>query len=272
MDIVTVDNVSKAFRRAGGPKLIRDHIRDLFRSKTDDDAFYALKHISFKIAPQESVAIIGANGAGKSTLLGLIVGLAKPDEGSVEVNGRIAALLELGSGFHPDLTGTENIFLNAALLGFNEKQTREQIGSIVEFAELHESINQSLRTYSSGMIMRLAFSVAVHVDPAILIVDEVLAVGDLAFQDKCHRKIQTLRQEGRTLICVSHSPSVMQTCDRVIWLHHGELVMDGPSSEVVPAYVNYMAAPETGLPSPTVKAVPKVRVLRPAAKVRGQRA
>jgi lipopolysaccharide transport system ATP-binding protein len=270
MDIVTVNNVSKAFRRSGGPKLIREYIRDLFRSKTDSGAFYALKHISFKIAPQESVAIIGANGAGKSTLLGLIVGLAEPDEGSVEVNGRIAALLELGSGFHPELTGTENVFLNAALLGFNERQTRELLGSIVEFAELRESIDQPLRTYSTGMIVRLAFSVAVHVDPAILIVDEVLAVGDLAFQEKCHRKIQALRQEGRTLICVSHAPAVMLTCDRCIWLHRGELVMDGPSSEVVPAYENYMAAPETGLPSPMETPVLKVR-MRAGARARGRR-
>ena len=271
MNIVTVNNVSKFFRRSGGPKLIREYIRDLFRSKTDDDGFYALKHVSFTVAAQESVAIIGANGAGKSTLLGLLVGLAEPDEGSVEVKGRIAALLELGSGFHPELTGTENVFLNAALLGFNEKQTRELFGSIVEFAELRESINQPMRTFSSGMVMRLAFAVAVHVDPAILIVDEVLAVGDVAFQEKCQRKIQSLRQEGRTLICVTHSPVVMQTCDRAIWLHQGELVMDGPSSEVVPAYLNYMAAPENGLPSPTVKAVPKVRVMRAGAKARGRR-
>jgi lipopolysaccharide transport system ATP-binding protein len=270
MDIITVNNVSKAFRRSGGPKLIRHYVQDLFRSKADAGAFYALKHISFTIAPQESVAIIGANGAGKSTLLGLIVGLAEPDEGSVEVNGRIAALLELGSGFHPELTGTENVFLNAALLGFNEVQTKELLGSIVEFAELHESINQPLRTYSTGMIVRLAFSVAVHVDPAILIVDEVLAVGDLAFQEKCNRKIQALRQDGRTLICVSHSPSVMLTCDRCIWLHHGEVVMDGPSSEVVRAYENYMAAPETGLPSPVVTPVLKVR-MRAGARARSRR-
>jgi len=270
MDIVTVNNVSKAFRRSGGRKLIREYARDLFRTKVDDNAFYALRHVSFSIATKESVAIIGANGAGKSTLLGLIVGLAQPDEGSVEVNGRIAALLELGSGFHPELTGTENVFLNAALLGFNERQTRELLGSIVEFAELRESIDQPLRTFSTGMMVRLAFSVAVHVDPAILIVDEVLAVGDLAFQEKCHRKIQALRQEGRTLICVSHSPTVMLTCDRSIWLHQGEVIMDGPSSEVVPAYENYMAAPETGLPSQTVSPVLQVRV-RAAARLRGRR-
>jgi ABC-type polysaccharide/polyol phosphate transport system ATPase subunit len=271
MNIVTVNSVSKIFRRTGGPKLMREYVSDLFQSRKEATPFYALKNVSFAINAQESVAIIGANGAGKSTLLGLLVGLANPDEGSVDVNGRIAALLELGSGFHPELTGTENIFLNAALLGFNEKQTREQVGSIVEFAELRESIDQPIRTYSTGMIMRLAFAVAVHVDPAILIVDEVMAVGDVAFQEKCNSKIQSLRREGRTLICVTHAPPVMETCDRCIWLHRGEVVMDGPSTEVVPAYVNYMAAPENGLPTATVKSVPKVRMLRPASRGRGRR-
>ncbi len=250
---------------------MREYVRDMFRSRNDADPFYALKNVSFAIAARESVAIIGANGAGKSTLLGVIAGLANPDEGSVEVNGRIAALLELGSGFHPELTGTENVFLNASLLGFNEKQTRELLGAIVEFAELRQSMHQPIRTYSTGMIMRLAFSVAVHVDPAILIVDEVMAVGDVAFQEKCQRRIQTLREEGRTLICVTHSPGLMETCDRSIWLHHGELVMDGPSAEVVPAYVNYMAAPENGLPTATVKPVNKVRMLRTVSRARARR-
>jgi len=272
MNIITVNDVSKTFRRRGGRKLLRDYLRDQFRGRNEGEVFYALKHVSFTIATQESVSIIGANGAGKSTLLSLIVGLAKPDEGSVEVNGRIAALLELGSGFHPELTGTENVFLNAALLGFNEKQTREMLGAIVEFAELSESMDQPLRTYSTGMLMRLAFSVAVHVEPAILIVDEVLAVGDLAFQEKCVRRIQTLRQEGRTLISVTHAPGVMLTCDRTIWLHHGEVIMDGPSSEVVPAYVSYMAAPQTGVPLPAVKPVFNTDTMRPRAEARAKRA
>jgi ABC-type polysaccharide/polyol phosphate transport system ATPase subunit len=271
MNIVTVNNVSKVFRRASGPKLLRDYLRDLFKSGKDTEPFYALKNVSFAIDAQESVAIIGGNGAGKSTMLGLIAGLAQPDEGSVEVNGRIAALLELGSGFHPELSGTENIFLNAALLGFNEKQTKELLGAIVEFAELRESINQPIRTFSTGMVMRLAFSVAVHVEPAILIVDEVLAVGDVAFQDKCYRKIQALRDEGRTLICVTHAIPVMRTCDRCIWLHRGELVMDGRSSEVAQAYEQYMAAPENGLPTQTAEPVNKVRVLRAGSKAKGRR-
>jgi ABC-2 type transport system ATP-binding protein len=265
MNVITVENVSKAFRRRGGQKLFRDYIKEQFNPKPDEP-FYALKHVSFQVAAQESVAIIGANGAGKSTLLGLIVGLSKPDEGRIEVNGRIAALLELGSGFHPDLTGVENVFLNAALLGFNEKQTRELLGAIVEFAELKDSINQTLRTYSSGMVVRLAFAIAVHADPAILIVDEVLAVGDVAFQEKCNQKVQALRKEGRTMVCVSHAPAVMQLCDRAIWLDRGEMIMDGPSSEVVAAYVNYMAAPHAGLPDRKITPAPKVRVMRAGAK------
>jgi ABC-type polysaccharide/polyol phosphate transport system ATPase subunit len=270
MNVITVENISKIFRRTGGRKLIRDHVLDLFRGNDTTHDFYALKDLSFQVAAQESVAIIGANGAGKSTLLSMVVGLAKPDKGKVEVNGRVAALLELGSGFHPDLTGTENVFLNAALLGFNEKQTKELIGSIVEFAELRDVMNEALRTYSTGMMMRLAFSIAVHVDPAILIVDEVLGVGDVAFQEKCFQKIQSLRKEGRTLLCVSHSSAIVQTCERAIWLDHGEMVMDGPVTEVVGAYTDYMAAPHNGLPSRTVREVPKVRVMRPGGKARAK--
>jgi ABC-type polysaccharide/polyol phosphate transport system ATPase subunit len=268
MNVITVDNVSKVFKRNNGRKLIRDYVLDQFRP-SQTDKFYALKDVSFQVNTQESVAIIGANGAGKSTLLSLIVGLVPPDTGRIEVNGRIAALLELGSGFHPDLTGLENISLNAALLGYHEKQSKDLIDPIVEFAELRKFINEPLRTYSSGMIVRLAFSVAVHVDPAVLIVDEVLAVGDIAFQEKCNEKIHALRGEGRTLLCVSHSPGVMQTCERAVWLDHGELIMDGPSSSVVGAYVEYMANPDKGLPGRVVQPVSRVRMIRPG-KVRAK--
>jgi len=269
MNIITVDNVSKTFRRAGGPKLLRDHIRAQFHAKREEP-FYALRNVSFQIAAQEGVAIIGANGAGKSTLLGLIVGLSEPDEGRIQVDGRIAALLELGSGFHPELTGRENVFLNAALLGFNEKQAKELLGAIVSFAELPDAIDQPLRTYSSGMIMRLAFSIAVHADPAVLIVDEVLAVGDLAFQEKCVNRVQDLRKEGRTMLCVSHSPGVVQMCERAIWLDRGEVIMDGPSVEVVRSYSEYMAAPHQGLPARQVIPTPKVRVMRAGARMKAR--
>src|SRR5205807_4501789 len=171
--------------------------------------FYALKNVSFEIESGNSVAIIGSNGAGKSTLLSLIYGLAKPSEGTITVNGKVAALLELGSGFHPDLTGAENLVLNASLLGFSRKQTTALFDSIVDFAGLAEVIDEPLRTYSSGMSMRLAFSIAVNVNPDILIIDEVLGVGDQAFQAKCHERIRTFRESGGTLLFVSHSPALV---------------------------------------------------------------
>jgi ABC-type polysaccharide/polyol phosphate transport system ATPase subunit len=182
-------------------------------------------------------------------MLSLVTGLARPDEGTVKVKGRVAALLELGSGFHPDLTGEENVYMNAALLGFSERQAKERFASIVDFSEIREFINEPIRTYSSGMVVRLAFSIAVHVDPAILIVDEVLSVGDAHFQEKCMMKIAELRKQGITMLAVSHSAKmVTDFCDRAIWLHHGELIQDGASGPVLKAYLHYVANPAEGLP------------------------
>jgi len=184
------------------------------------------------------MAVVGRNGAGKSTLLSLVAGLAEPNEGCVAVDGRVAALMELGSGFHPDLTGVENLRLNASLLGLTRQRTSEVHDSITEFAGIGDFINQPLRTYSSGMIMRLAFSVAIHVDPDILIVDEVLAVGDQNFQAKCFEKISELKHAGKTLLFVSHAANnVRKLCERALWLDHGEVMMDGPAGEVIDAYV-----------------------------------
>jgi ABC-type polysaccharide/polyol phosphate transport system ATPase subunit len=197
------------------------------------------------------VALIGENGAGKSTMLSLVTGLAKPDTGSVKVNGRVAALLALGSGFHPDLTGEENVYMNAALLGFSERQAKARFASIVEFSEIGKFIDEPIRTYSSGMVVRLAFAIAVHVDPAILIVDEVLSVGDAHFQDKCMKKIADLRKQGITMLSVSHDPSmVLNFCDRAIWLHKGELIRDGNAAPVLQDYANFVADPSAGLPVP----------------------
>lgn len=204
---------------------------------TPSERFYALRDISFRLAEGEGLAVIGPNGAGKSTLLGLVAGLAKPDAGTVAVEGRIAALLELGSGFHPDLTGGENIRVNASLLGLSRRRTAELYDEIVDFADVGDFINEPLRTYSTGMIMRLAFSVAVKTEPSILIVDEVLAVGDSAFQAKCFDWIRQFRRAGKTLICVSHASGLVQEiCDRAIWLDHGQLMMNGQVKEVVAAY------------------------------------
>jgi len=183
------------------------------------------------------VGIMGRNGAGKSTLLCLISGLAEPTRGSITVNGRVAALLALGAGFHPDLTGRENLLLNAALMGFSEKEARGRQDEIIDFSGIADFIDEPLRTYSTGMGMRLAFSIAVNVEPEILIVDEVLAVGDQSFTAKCLDRIREIRSKGCTFICVSHSAALIeQLCDRGIWLDAGEVVMEGTIREVLHAY------------------------------------
>lgn len=228
--------VSKYFYRHAGRALLRSQVEHWFRGGARE-RFYALRGVSFRVGPGESVGVIGTNGAGKSTLLSLMAGLADPDEGSIALDGRLGALLQLGAGFHLDLTGVENIFLNAALMGLSRRRIAELFETVVEFAGVGEFIDEPLRTYSSGMTLRLAFSVAIHMDPDILIVDEVLAVGDHAFQAKCMERILDHRRAGKTLLCVSHAGGAVETlCERALWLDHGELVMDGPASEVLDAY------------------------------------
>ena len=245
MSLITVKNASKVFRHRKPRMVLRDHIKAMVNKPTQD-GFFALKNVSFEVREKESVALVGANGAGKSTLLSLICGLARPDEGSVTVNGSIAPLLELSSGFHPDLTGHENMFLNAALLGMTEAHIRARYQSVLDFSEIGEFIHEPLRTYSAGMVLRLAFSIAVQCDPSIVVIDEVLGVGDSAFQKKCHDRINGLRAEGKTLLCVSHSAAmVSKFCDRAIWLHHGEIVRDGPTEETMEAYNEFMANPHS---------------------------
>jgi ABC-type polysaccharide/polyol phosphate transport system ATPase subunit len=237
MSVIEFQNVSKSYHRHAGQMLLRNHLTQFFRRERLE-RFFALKRVSFTLDKGESLAVIGSNGAGKSTLLGLVAGLSKPDEGSVQVNGQVAALLELGSGFHYDLTGRENVRLNAALLGLSRKQAKEAFEAIVEFSGIGEFINEPLRTYSTGMVMRLAFSVAVHTDPQVLLIDEVLAVGDTMFQAKCFEKIHEFRNSGKTLLCVSHASTIIQQlCDRALWLDHGELIMSGSVAEVSAAYV-----------------------------------
>src|SRR5262245_11469936 len=204
MVVIEADRVSKTFPHAGEAKLLRVHLMERFRG-VKRTPFYALKNVTFRLEQGETLGLIGGNGAGKSTLLSLICGLGSPNSGTIKVNGRVAPLLELGSGFHPDLTGRENIFLNASLLGITRKQTLEQFDSIVEFSGIREFIEEPIRTYSSGMNMRLAFSVAVHVDPDILVIDEVLGVGDQEFQSRCFDRLQLFRKTGKTLLFVSHS-------------------------------------------------------------------
>jgi ABC-type polysaccharide/polyol phosphate transport system ATPase subunit len=234
-------NLFKRFHHKSGQRLLRSHIAGWLRPR-ESEWFYALKNISFDVDSGESLAIVGRNGAGKSTLLSAITGLARPDYGSIQVNGRTAALLELGSGFHPDLTGAENVRLNAALLGFTRKQTDQLFDSIVDFAGIADFIAEPLRTYSSGMVLRLAFSVAVNLDPDILVIDEVIAVGDQEFQAKCFDKIHRFRHSGKTIIAVSHATSILtELCDRALWLDRGEVMMHGEIRSVLDAYEGQFA-------------------------------
>jgi ABC-type polysaccharide/polyol phosphate transport system ATPase subunit len=236
-------NVWKTFHRHMGQLLLRSHFKRLLTWKDSVERFHALRDVSFQVEHGESLAVMGKNGAGKSTLLSLVAGLVPPDRGAVLVQGRVAALLELGSGFHPDLTGMENIRLNAALLGFSRKQTVARLEEIVDFAEIADFIREPLRTYSTGMTMRLAFSVAVNLDPDILLIDEVLAVGDAGFQAKCFDRIFDFRRRGKTILCVSHAAGMAQQfCGRAVWLDHGELMLDGPVDEVACAYKGYLNA------------------------------
>ena len=242
MSVIEFQNVSKKFTRHAGQLLLRNHLTRFFTGQKDNP-FFALKRVSFRVERGESLVVIGSNGAGKSTLLSLVAGVAQPNEGSVAVNGQVTALLELGSGFHPSLTGRENVRLNAALLGLSRRQTVDAYERIVEFSGIRDFIDEPLRTYSTGMMMRLAFSVAINRDPEILLVDEILAVGDAAFQSKCIDKIHEFRNAGKTLLCVSHTAIIRQLCDRAIWLDHGELILSGSVGEVLEAYAGRRAAP-----------------------------
>jgi ABC-type polysaccharide/polyol phosphate transport system ATPase subunit len=236
MAIIDVDRISKTFPRGGEAKLLRTHIAEMFH-RGRHNPFYALKNVSFRLEKGENLGVIGGNGAGKTTLLGLVSGLCRPEEGTITVRGRVAPMLELGSGFHPELTGKENVMLNASLLGLSRRQAGESFDRIVEFSGVGDFIEQPIRTYSSGMIVRLAFSVAAHVDPDILLIDEVLAVGDQAFQAKCFERIKAFKSAGKTLLFVSHAPGlVSELCERCLWLDHGQVMMDGPAADVLAAY------------------------------------
>lgn len=236
MSVITFENVSKRYHLHRQRELLAH--RALRRASQASQELWALRDVSFNIERSERVALIGRNGAGKSTLLSIVAGVTAPTMGRVERTGRISALLELGSGFHPDLTGRENIFLNAGLLGLRRPQVQQKFRSIVEFSELGRFIDEPLRTYSSGMGARLGFSVAVHVEPEILILDEVLGVGDAAFQVKCRERIDSMVSQGVTLLVVAHESTIGTVCERSIWLDDGRVRLDGPSEEVLPAYHN----------------------------------
>lgn len=219
--------------------LVKEVFNRLLGKRTDREEFWALKDVDFSIGAGEAVAIVGRNGAGKSTLLGLLAGTVYPTLGSVSVTGRIGALLELGAGFHPDLTGRENIFLNASLLGLQKPEVEARFDQIVEFSGLAEFIDVPLRTYSSGMQVRLGFSVAAHTDPTILLMDEVFAVGDQEFQLKCRERIEEFKAQRKTMLFVGHGLETLRgICDRALWLEHGRVFADGPFDEVLSRYVS----------------------------------
>ena len=208
----------------------------LLRGRKGDLAkkFHALRDLSIDVEHGETVALLGLNGSGKSTLLKHISGVMLPDSGTVRTGGRVAGLIEVGAGFHPDLSGRDNVYLNGAILGMTEAEIKEKFDSIVEFAEIGEFIDTEVKFYSSGMYLRLAFSVAVHTDPDVFLVDEILAVGDEPFQKKCLAKIKELAAAGKTLIVVSHDLDlVAHVCERGVLLEHGSVVMDGPVDEVI---------------------------------------
>lgn len=234
--LIEFRNVSKWFPHSTGRQLLRTHIARWF-GRAHHERFCALRNVSFQLEAGESVAVVGSNGAGKSTLLSLAAGLTLPEEGQVQVNGRVAAFLELGSGFHPDLTGAENLVLNAALLGLNRRKTRELFDQIVDFSGIGDFIDDPLRTYSSGMVMRLAFSIAIQVQPDVLLIDEVLAVGDAKFQEKCREALAAFRRAGKSLLFVSHSAgAVREMCQRALWIDHGCVIMDSDVPSVLEAY------------------------------------
>ena len=236
MALIEFENVSKWFPHSKRRQLLRTHIARWF-GRVHNEPFYALRDVSFRLNDGESLAIIGSNGAGKSTLLSLAARLTLPDQGKVTVQGRVAALLELASGFHWDLTGAENLVLNAALLGLTKRETRQRFDAIVDFSGIGDFIDDPLRTYSSGMIMRLAFSIAVQCEPDILLIDEILAVGDASFQEKSREALMSFRRAGKSMLFVSHSPAAVQTmCDRAVWIDHGSVIMTGRVNDVLDAY------------------------------------
>ena len=210
----------------------------LFLSRNRKEKRKVLKGINLNIKKGEAVALIGTNGSGKSTLLKLMTKILYPNSGTIEINGKLTSLLELGAGFHPDFSGRENIYFNASIFGLTKKEIDEKLNDIIEFSELENFIDNPIRTYSSGMYMRLAFSVAINVNADILLVDEILSVGDEHFQNKCIEKMLELKRQGMTMVFVTHSMnSVKKLCNRAVWLYNGEIQMDGNSDDVIKKYV-----------------------------------
>src|SRR3989442_8652813 len=267
MTAIELVGVSKIYRRYGGRHfstlksalLQRSILRDLQPSET----FPALKDVSFSVPKGSTYGVIGRNGSGKSTALKLVAGITKPTSGAVRVEGRISALIELGAGFHPEISGRENVFINGIMLGLSKRQIQERFNEIVDFAELREFIDAPVKTYSSGMYMRLGFAVAIHVDPDVLLVDEVLAVGDEGFTHKCLDKFSELRRRGKTILLVTHSLSLVERfCDTAVWLDAGHVRAHGDPRRVIDEYLTAVEQSEEQLLATTAaKAVEATTVL-----------
>jgi len=264
---IILENVSKKFSRSYISDSLRDAIaapfkrlfgRDGLESIKEKSEFWAVKGVSFDVKPGEVLGIIGSNGSGKSTILKLLSKILHPDGGRIEVRGRVGALIELGAGFSPDLTGRENVFLNASILGMNKDEIKRKFNEIVEFADLHEFMDTPVKWYSSGMVARLGFSVASHIDPEILLVDEVLSVGDIGFQRKCIDKMHSFKEnKDISIVFVSHNmSSVASLCDRVIMLGGGRVLAEGHPEEVISKYVDNIMKP---LPSEEYGAIKLIR-------------
>ena len=243
MSVVTFENVTKRYTLGQGRGSLRDAAARwaarLARRPIDAEAnvLWALKGVDFEVERGETLGLVGVNGAGKSTILKILSGVTRPTSGRVRIDGRLSALIEVGAGFHPDLTGRENIYLNGAILGLSRREIAAQLDSIISFAELAPFIDTPVKRYSSGMFVRLGFSVAIHIDPDILLIDEVLAVGDYLFRDKCVEKIKGFRKSGKTLIVVSHDRNMLEKlCDRAVLLHRGQIMHQGPIRAVLDEY------------------------------------
>jgi ABC-type polysaccharide/polyol phosphate transport system ATPase subunit len=238
--VLRVDHITKTFRlHHDKPSSLKQLLTGGRRARYEE--FTALRDVDFEVFEGEVFGVIGQNGSGKSTLLKCMAGILQPTKGSVHVNRRMSALLELGAGFHPELSGRDNVFLNAAILGMSRTEIARRFDDIVEFSGLQSFIDSPVKTYSSGMYVRLAFAVAINVDPRLLIVDEILAVGDVTFQQRCLEKFVEFRAEGRTIVLVTHDlTSVKNMCDRAIWLRHGEMTGSGDPSDLVDDYTEQM--------------------------------
>lgn len=234
---IDVNHVTKTFKLySDKPQTLKERLVRGWKNKIEERT--VLKDINIEINKGETVALIGVNGSGKSTLLKLMTKIIYPNKGTLKTYGKLTSLLELGAGFHPDFTGRENIYFNAAIFGLTKKEIDDRLESIIEFSELGDFIDSPVRTYSSGMYMRLAFSVAINVDAEILLIDEILAVGDQHFQDKCFAKLEELAKSNMTIVIVSHSlDSIKKLCNRAIWINNGEVAKDGKCQDVISEYL-----------------------------------